>query len=499
MTVHENRRWILNQFFTLLGSALFLLLFVVSPVCRAQRTLPECPPGSPAAPSRAVAARIPIPDDVANVFRARDRYDIVVEARFDRARRPSCVSFLSSTQNSLLWPYVMNLLESGMVGSPESHEVLMFDDPVFNSHKANRNEIHQCSGSEDVPTALSLGSAAIFAKRYSDATECFNQARRLRPDSPFAEYGLATAAGLERNTAARIEHYGRASDLLPTFWEARIQLGIAQNYAGDTEAAQRTFLDILAASPPLPVRSDVYYWLVYLNDGMHRRREAAVAKSSYLMVEEERRARHEPLVDEYTLASDAEDLAAREEEIGDQQAAAQFFEETVQRASRTKLADEAMRFHADLGRLRAIKRLGQAKAWKTHCDGWSRRLRELSLRFVTRDLEGIDWGGKAVATGEWEIACGDFQRGLNLINAEIRQRTVRPYSYSHSIPAETFFAEAPYKAMERTFRSIGQSDLADAYAALRQRIPSARDTKELNDIVDSSEDLFRKGKLASPK
>src|SRR5215470_10706251 len=98
---------------------------------------------------------------------------------------------------------------------------------------------------------------------------------RLDPNSPFAEDGAAIASGLLKNTAARIQHYRRAAEILPNYWEARLQLGIAQAFAEENDAAEQTFQNILREAPPLPVQEQVYGRLVYFYTDTRRRRDAA--------------------------------------------------------------------------------------------------------------------------------------------------------------------------------------------------------------------------------
>jgi hypothetical protein len=117
---------------------------------------------------------------------------------------------------------------------------------------------------------------------------------------------------------------------------------------------------------------------------------------------------------------------------------------------------------------------------------------------LTRDLERDDWGGKGVAAADMELSCGDFNRGLDLIEIEMKRRTMHPYSSGE--PADTFFAEAPYYALERAYRAIGRSDLADKAAVTRTRISSADDDGAvLADVLNDGANLLREGRTIPVK
>lgn len=359
-----------------------------------------------------------------------------------------------------------------------------------------------CGQSDNLETVFTLGIASYEDQNYVAAAACFDLARDLDPGSAVPEFLAGRMAGLLKGHSSDIAHYRRAVELQPDFWEARFYLGIAQRLSGAMDIAEETYRATLVEAPPLPERRQVHSELTYLYTKANRRRDAATAQQAYVLDLLEEQKRYKPLdiawSSVWNLSFELGNLAELEEEIGDYEGSAKHYAEAVAWASRTDKVGEASRFHDDLGRLRSVKRLGQQAEWKKGCDRWRKRFRVLRLRIMTRELEDIDWGGEKVATADLEATCGDFEKSLSLIEEEMERRTLRPYSFSHSVPATTYYAEAPFRALERIYRSRGLTDLANKVQEAGNRIEGARgDEKILQGLLREGKKLVQDGRSAT--
>ena len=200
--------------------------------------------------------------------------------------------------------------------------------------------------------------------------------------------------------------------------------------------------------------------------------------------------------EEYNRAFAADTAAQQEEEAGRYQHAAEHFAEAAKIYATNRLAQKVAYYHADLGRLRSIRKLGHEQAWKEGCGVWRSRLRTLRLKILTRPLEN-EFEGHNIAEADWEISCGDFKRGLDLVENEMRQRTLHPLGHFYGIPPDFSHAEAPYWVLRRQFRAIGRGDLAEEAWKTGQRIERAVNSSDLQDILNSALDLLRRCRAAT--
>ena len=95
-----------------------------------------------------------------------------------------------------------------------------------------------------------------------------------------------------------------------------------------------------------------------------------------------------------------------------------------------------------------------------------------------RELDDSHWGGKVVVTSQWEASCGEFNKGVSMLNAEIKR-----------VPE----SDVPYRALESVYRSVGKSDLADRAKALAERVRTEHDKAVLGSILAEAEQLAREG------
>jgi len=200
--------------------------------------------------------------------------------------------------------------------------------------------------------------------------------------------------------------------------------------------------------------------------------------------------------EEYDRAFATDTAAQQEEEEARYQQAAEHFAEAAKIYATNRLAQEVTYYHADLGRLRSIRKLGQEQAWKEGCGLWNSRLRLLRLKILTRPLEN-EFEVRNIAEADWEMSCGDFRRGLNLVENEVRQRTLHPLGHFYGIPPDFSRAKEPYWALRRQFRALGRGDLAEEAWKTGQRIEGAKTPSDLQGILNSALDLIRRCRAAT--
>ena len=462
---------------TVLRGCLAAAVLLISIKADPSAAVPECPSERFITSTlRDKTATLRIPTEILLLYRPLNSPALVIEAGFDAKGGLTCASPLSGL--SLYWPAAIAALSAGQslrASASGFSEIVAFEDParpaVRRAWELGRSA-QRCQVSSDVGTILQLGAGHIFMKRPQEAAACFNLALHIDPNSVPANYGAAIAAGLLGDSASRIGHYEKTVLLSPRFYEARLDLASAQQFAVGVETAVVTLQGILADSPPLPIRRRVYDALVFVYDRAKRRRDAAGAKRSLVMTESEVRRRDPALVDEALMTSDTSDLAGREEEIGDYEHAAQDFAEAVRLSSVPNLSG-AVRYEADLGRIRSIRRLRQDEPARKDCADWQRRLSDAG-----DELEDQHWGGKTISLARWEFSCGDFEKATELLRSE-RQR--KPNS------------DVPYLVLEGAYRARGDSDLGDKAHVLAERIRTAHDQAILRAILSEAEDLLKQG------
>jgi len=462
---------------TVLRGCLIAAILIISIKADSSAAVPECPSErSITSTLRDETATLRIPTDISLLYRPLNSPALVIEAGFDAKGSLTCASPFSGL--SPYWPAAIAVLSAGQslrTSASGFSEIVAFEDParpaVRRAWDLGRSA-QRCRVSLGLETMLQLGAGQIFMKRPQEAAACFDLALHIDPNSVSANYGAAIAAGLLGDSRSRIGHYEKTVLLSPRFYEARLDLASAQQFTVGGETAVVTLQGILADSPPLPIRRRVYDALVSVYDRAKRRRDAAGAKRSLVMTESEGRRRAPTLVDAALITFDTSNLAACEEEIGDYEHAAQDFAEAV-RLSNVPNLSGAVRYEADLGRIRSIRKLGQDEPARKDCADWLGRLSDAG-----NELEDQNWGGKTISLARWEFSCGDFDKATKLLRSE-RQR--KPNS------------DAPYLVLERAYRARGESDLGDKAHVLAERIRTAHDQAILRAILSEAEDLSKQG------
>ena len=444
-------------------------------MCRAE--IPLCPriATTRATAIHQVTSDIRLEPETLLMFRPPGLPAIIIEARYGEAGELTCFDPLSGW--SIYWDAAVATLRheaSQRMAAAGSSQIFVFGDLGRSAIQHAMDSVRGskgCSDSEAIETTLSKGLGYLTAKKYLDAEECYSIALRLVPASMAANYGAARAAGLQGNQAVRFAIYERLANLAPQFYEARIELAYAYSSADRSEDAERVLRQVISQSP-LPIQRRCFEALTFLFDKVKRRAEAAQAKKSFVLSEVQLRSRYEPLVDKAILVFDTKDLAAREEELGDYRSALNDFAEAGRLSSADK-ASEAVRFQADLGRLRNLKRLGDIADMARGCDDWRTRLNKLG-----RELDDIHWGGRAVILAQWEISCGVFGKGVSMLAAETKR-----------VPD----SDVPYRALESAYRSVGQSEIADRAGNLAERVRANHDNAVLKGILREADQLAREG------
>jgi len=333
-----------------------------------------------------------------------------------------------------------------------------------------------CSEDTEADTALDLGSKYMALRRLEEATRCIDVTIRYSPDSFASHYIRAILAGQLHDAQTNIKEYRRAMELLPTLYDAELGLLQTQWLSGDLEAASITHRDLAGKSPPLPVRVQMYSTLTYLYDGAKRRHDAAEAAVKHLDAEREIHLRYPDPYSQAQLAFDSRTVAIRQEEIGEHALAAKYFAESVKWSYNEKVS-ESVRFEAELGRARALKRTGEAGTAIKICGEWRRRISQ-----VGPELNNLHWGGKTISQARWEFACGDFSRGLGLVQKDMKRRPTN---------------DTPYLVLEEGYRSRGQSDLADQAHGMAERVRSAHDRAVLGSILREADELVKRGDIVT--
>jgi hypothetical protein len=119
-------------------------------------------------------------------------------------------------------------------------------------------------------------------------------------------------------------------------------------------------------------------------------------------------------------------------------------------ARKTDKLSEAVVYTAELGRARALRKLGQGTEATAICKHWKRRVGHLSRRIVTRPLEDYHWEGKELTESTWEFSCGDQQKAFTLIEAAAK-------SHQHG-----YLSTVPYQRLELYYRLLGDAEKAQA-------------------------------------
>ena len=443
---------------------------------RAEDRFPECPLESAIARSapKRIAQPLQLPADVAAISYALTGPLIAIDAEYDGSGRLACASPVAGS--SVYWPYAIAALPQQ--ASRPIRQVFEFEEPGTARRRENNsgtgNDLRPCDEGVEVTAALERGSRYLNARRLNEATQCVDMAIRRSPDSSAAHFLRAILAGQLKDARTNIEEYRQTIALLPMLYEAELSLGQTQWLSGDLGAAEITFQGLAAKTPPLPAQAELYSRLMDVYDSAKRRRDAADAAVHHLDAERQIHLRYPKTYSQAMLAFDSRTLAIRQEEVGEYGLSAKYFAESV-KWSYNERVSEAVRFEADLGRARSLRRLGEPKAALSICDEWHRRIKQ-----VDPQLNNAHWGGRSVVQAQWEFACGDFDKGLRLLQRDMRRR---PSS------------DTAYLALEEAYRSRGQSDQADEFRSMGDRVRATHDRALLESILREADELAKNGSV----
>jgi len=439
----------------------------------AEELVPVCPSESaiPRSAPKRIAQPLALPPIVASISYALTGPAIAIDAEYDGSGRLVCASPVAG--NSVYWPYAIAMLSRQ--GATRTRQVLEFDEPGVARRRENNfareRNVAPCSEGTEADIALDLGSKYMALRRLEEAIRCIDIAIR-DSDSFASHYIRAILAGLLRDDPTNIKEYRRAIELLPTLYDAELGLLQTQWLSGDLEAANITVRDLAGKNPPLPIRVQMYSTLTYIYDGAKLRDDAAEAAVKHLDAEREVPLRYPDPYSQAKLAFDSRTVAIRHEEIGKYALAARYFAESVKWSYNEKVS-EAVRFEADLGRARSLRRIGEVSNASHICGEWRRRISQ-----VGPELNNLHWGGKTIVQARWEFACGDFNKGLGLVQKDMKRH-----------PTD----DTPYLVLEEGYRSRGQSDLADPVHGMAERVRSAHDRAVLGSILREADELVKRG------
>jgi tetratricopeptide (TPR) repeat protein len=284
------------------------------------------------------------------------------------------------------------------------------------------------------------------------------------------------AAGLMDDERTAIAEYQEALTLMPGVYEARIGIAISQRRAGHLGAAGATLLEAATRARSLPARQKINDLRAYLYRDLRDRKSVAAASEDAFLAQRELHLRHPDPFSRAILTFNARSLGIVLEEVGEFTKAEKYFAESVMWSYDEKVS-EAVRFEADLGHARSLRKLGNPDAATKTCNEWRRR-----LDGIHSESDNAHWGGRSIVQARWEFSCGSFERGIQLVRAELQRHPT---------------SDTPYLALEEGYRSRGDSALADQAHALSEKVRTAHDRAILGAILSEVDDLARRGNVTA--
>jgi len=465
----QGMRILMNSVSVIAVVAVFSLqTFSVQAIAMGEGVIPACSSGAPQSHNGGLLGTLTVPDDLAKIYGgALSKRNIVIEVRRTIDGEIACASPLAGL--SIFWPYaIAQIAATRQPGSGEL-ELFRFDDPTYpfflDIPKLDAKKGQDCASVMDWEQLVKLGWANARIDHLAEASACFQKAKSLRPRSIAASYGIARSA----SGSDRVPAYQALAALAPEFYEPRITLAAVLSTQGHFEESENTLMAIVGEAPPLPVQLSAYDRLAYEYDQLNRRRESTAARATVVKLKQEIWRRDTSIVDSNDLGVETKNLAAIEEESGDFNSSVTHFGEAVELLSNPKTS-EAVRFEADLGRIRSLRKLGREGETQEACSSWNHRLRALGS-----ELENAHWGGKELSTAQWEFSCGNTRGAFDAIERILKRKPTMD----------------AYQTLERFYRALGQEEPARRTHELGLRFREARDQAILGAIFAEADEIIR--------
>jgi tetratricopeptide (TPR) repeat protein len=448
---------------------------------------PTCPTDSQsgAIPFIHYFQTLQIQGDDAVMFRPPYAMDVVVEAGYDTEGKLTCASPLAGF--SVYWPYAIRALSMRPPRSDAPKLIVIFEDPgqheLFNELKDKLLKATRCGPATHTDILLQLGRVLLIQPNDSvaDARTCFELATQRSADSVAAHYGGAIAEARFKQSESAMSLYERVMSERPQFYEAQIQLARLYGNTGHLDKQESLLNGLSKTDVPLPVRLAVSRDLVHFYDLRGKDSEAAAAKQYWITGSQQLQNMYPPLVEDFLLAQENQDLGLRLEAQKRYREAASHYHEAAEIALRPgSKVSEAERFVSGMGESRSLTHMGDLESATALCSAWKTRLHTLGS-----DLENTHWQGEQLANARWELSCGDFDKGLRMIR-DLTELYVRNHK-----EGDPYRLAAPYRVLETAYRASGETALAKLARATADRILAERNSQIIRQILKEAEPLYR--------
>lgn len=468
-------------------SFLCFLLIAFSRICFAQDFPPACsaPNGPNPSPVLHFPQSLELHGDGAFLWRPTYPTGILIDAAYDSAGKVTCASPISGL--SFYWPAAIQALSAHVDKSVSGRFVITIPDPGY---AAMQEDMKQpalraaCNPGDSLDLLLRKGRVLINRTgQREQAQQCFAFALSKSPQSVPALYGAAIVEALSGNTASAILHYEKLAALNPLLYEGRINLGHLYVMSGHAEKAKTVFGSLLAETPPLPVQAAAYSRLTQLYDTLGMRKDAASAQKLLLRVQTEiqlRSSHGANWIAAYDLYRTSADLALRLEEQRLYSEAEAVYRDALRFGNQSGKISDANRFELELGRSRCLRQSGDLASARNICSAWKGRIERPDA-----DLNNMQWEGANLTRAKWELSCGDTNRGLEMIQAIIKDDA------GSDSGKDPYRAAAPYRALETIFRARGETGRAQMAHELADDVVARKSAQVLQQIFQQAAPLFQ--------
>lgn len=470
-----------------LGTGILVVFLVLSCSGIASASdLPGCPSEANSEPIPVIhyAQRLQPERDDDLVFRPTYPTDIVVQVEYSSSGALACATPVAGF--SAYWPNAIRVLSRKPTGSRSSRVIVVFADPVqpelMNAMKDKALQAAGCSSAVPLEKLLRMGRVLLVKpeKYRSDARNCFELAVQMDPGSYAAHYGAAIAEELLAQNDSAVAHYTKVVQQRPQFYEAQIRLARLYGRIGLSAKQEALLNGMLQKNVPLPAKAAASGDLVRFYDSLGREAEAVTAKQLLIAVSREIQDLYSPVIENFLLAEESQDLGLRLEEQKRYREAAVRYQDVAEIAARPRSkVSEADQFTSELGRARCLRQAGEPEAAKAICSTWKKRLGELGP-----DLENAHWLGKELAFARWELSCGDFTSGLKMARA-VAERDLGKKDHG-----DPYRLAAPYRVLETIYRARGDKTLAKLARDTANRMQAERSAQLMRQIFEETEPLY---------
>jgi tetratricopeptide (TPR) repeat protein len=466
---------------------------------------PSCPEPTTGVLVLNTTGKLVLEEENKLIWRTTRPSETVVEAQYDNSGSLVCAALLSGID--AYWPDVVRAIGTKTIalGNPNAKDILfVLGDPmradVLKEMKEEGQKGELCDADDSVEVLLRRGRALLNlgdAHRESAQT-CFELAVKRAPNSVAAHYGTAVVEAALKHTQSAISHYEEVASVRPQFYTARIDLARIFGTIGNNNKEEVLLKNILAENPPLAIQERVLFYLYHFYDSLDRQQDSIDALSRWIAVKKTIRIRCASVGAEKDIvlsslggssadsliAGASDDLGLRLEEQKSYKEAETYYRDAADAA--LKSSDDMVGFNSEMGRVRCLRHTGSGNAAQQLCSKWHARLRELGSQ-----LNHAPWRGEELTLARWELSCGDFDKGLDMLHK------VAASAASESYDRDPYKVAAPYRAMETIYRAQGEENLAKLAHDTADRLTAASTSQAVAEIVQEAEAIYRKNKAGA--